>query len=612
MPRMYQLNSTQRPGRPHWALAATAILLLLTVLMAYALIGYKKSTHAIELAEEVVYHDARIKARVPVGWTENPDNKPLPKGAVAVFTEPTGSNRSGGRTIILFRGRPSNVGLPSSHLPGSIVQWIKALDLRGQIEFTEPTSESIGPLPGITQIGLLKTVVPATRQQILRHIIGRAAMAPGGQTFGLLMFSQNPSIQADLRLVAQISAHLQITDVEIADGPDTAMLNAGINFPIPARAIYLKETEPGIPRVRIMDGQRKTSWFLDLYRIPLPEPQTPERVVTNAALNLLETAALPHSPQSPTKEVGREACQLTLPIPGNVDARIELWCIRTDQYTGLVLKGRCERNAENELKALCRTIATQAVVESYSEIVSTGQLNARLYLKQIADQGLSAWWKDVHNTTMMYLAGSPALVFGQQAVKYGTQQREASTWWDIEDHTIDFGHQPPFQLRQTWVIREDVSTYALRIQDTRVQYAEFLEPEQNEVRSELITADSPSLKRSTRVSNTFGCEPVLILAGSLLATDTPEKHAMFTSKETFSPYLSGWWMTSLGIRPLPVGQSAARAVRLQLDSSPEPLTLYYNEDNSLLAVALDNGIWRQRSDLINNNRQLEQDWSDPR
>lgn len=604
---MYQIYSIQRPGRPRWALAATALLLLLTVLMAYALVHYKTNPQAFELGNDVVLADARIKVRMPSGWVENLETPHLPEGAVAVFAEQPASDMAGGRKIVIFRGRPGTLGLPSTHLPNSILQWIKVIDLRrGQLHLNDPTFEHIGALPGITQTGLFGNVDPATGQQMIQHIIGRAAMAPGGQTFGLLMFSPRPSLRADLRLADHICDHMRMTDIEIETNPAAAMKHAGIDFATQLQCVYLKENDPDLARVRIMDGRRETAWFLDLYRIPLPASQTPERVVTNMALGLLETTALPHSPQALNQELGREACQLTITIPGNADGLMELWCVRTDPYTGLVLKGRCEKVAEKELKSLCQEMAAQAVVKSYTDLVTDSQKLARQYLQRIAEQKLATWWSDRQGNPLLYFLGWPGLTFAQQAIQISPQQREASIWWEIDDQTVfDLGHRIPNQVRQTWIVREDLSAYALKSQDPRGKYAEFLEPGQNELRSELVPNNGPPVKRSTQVPDTFGCEPVRLLAGGLLANDADAEMAYFTGKEIYHPYLSGWWMTPLGMRQLPVGQQEARAVRVQLDSSPEPVILYYNDTNVLLAVSLDNGLWQQRKDLMN-ERYIEQ------
>ncbi len=605
---MYQIYSIQRPGRPRWALAAAAFLLLLTVLMAYVLVHYKTSSRAFELGNNVVLTDARINIRIPAGWVENLKTTQLPEGVVAVFAEPASSDTIDGRKIVIFRGRPGTLGLPSNHLPNSILQWIKVIDLRqGQLNLNDPTFERIGALPGIVQTGVYGTVDPATGQQKIQHIIGRAAMAPGGQTFGLLMFSPHLSPRANLHLVDRICNHMQMTDIEIETDPASAMKNAGIDFSAHLQCVYLKENDPDLARLRIMDGRRETAWFLDLYRIPLPASQTPERVVTNMALGLLETTALPHSPQTLNQEVGREACQLTMTIPGNADGQMELWCIRTDPNTGLILKGRCEKVAEKELKSLCQEMAAQAIVKSYAGIVADGQKRARQYLRLLAEQKLSTWWSDRQGNPLLYFLGWPGLTFGQQAIQINPQQREASIWWEIDDQTVlDLGHRVPYQMRQTWIVREDLSAFALKSQDPRGQYVEFLEPGQNELRSELVPTDGSPVKRSIQVQDTFGCEPILMLAGGLLANDTEGGMAYFTGKEIYYPYLSGWWMTPLGMRQLPVGQQEARAVRVQLDSSPEPVILYYNDANVLLAVSLDNGLWRQRKDLINNDRYFQQ------
>ncbi len=610
---MYQIYSIQRPGRPRWALAASAFLLLLTVIMAATLVHYKSALHTVELGEEIVFTDARIKVRMPAGWTDDLENTQLPDGAVALFVEPTRPNMLPGRKIVLFRGRPASLGLPANHLRSSIAAWIKTIIPGGRLRLQKSISHRIEYLPSLTDIYLFQIIDQVTGQQVDQHIIGQAVMAPGGQTFGLVLFSLNPSVGTDLHLIDQISNHLRITDVEIAEEPSVLMQNAGIDFPVLAQAVYLKETESNLPRVRIMDGRRETVWFLDIYRIPLPDPQTPERVITNATLGLLEITALPHSPQTLNKEHNREVCQLTIPIPGNTEGLMELWCIRTDPYTGLMLKGRCEKGAEKELKTICQKIADQAVVKSYADLTAVGQRQAGQYLRQIAEWKLSTWWSDRQGETLFYLMGSPGLTFGQQAVQIRAQQREASTWWEMDNQTVlDIGHRVPFQIHETWIVRDDISAYALRSESPRGKYAEFLESGQNELRSELLPPDGPSVKRSIRVQDTFGCEPVLLLAGGLLANDDSGKTAYFTGKEMYSPYLSGWWVTSLGMRPLPVGQQQARAVCVQLDSSPEPVFLYYNEMNELLAVALDDSKWWQRKDLITNERYFEQTVPNPR
>jgi hypothetical protein len=100
MPVMYEVYSQQRPGRPRWALASSAALLLLTVLLAAALIQHKAGPGSLPLEP---FATQLLQGRRPVGWKEITSE--LPAATELAWAEPD-NGKEAGRACFIFSSPP--------------------------------------------------------------------------------------------------------------------------------------------------------------------------------------------------------------------------------------------------------------------------------------------------------------------------------------------------------------------------------------------------------------------------------------------------------------------------------------------------------------------------
>ncbi|UCD30064.1 MAG: hypothetical protein JSV03_06210, partial [Planctomycetota bacterium] len=201
MPIMYQVFSLQRPGRPQWTLAACLVLLLLTAGMAAGLIAYKKRLHNIPLDDTKLFHNAGIKARLPVNWKRSPIE--LIPGALAYLVEPGNPPRYG-RQLILFQVWQERQVMDSTPELRAITTIIKSIHARGLLKTINTKPDQIGPLPGQT-IYAIWLLDRNTRW----HILGRVAKTNSGRIIGLIILLPRSPLEPDYDLLSKISKYIE-------------------------------------------------------------------------------------------------------------------------------------------------------------------------------------------------------------------------------------------------------------------------------------------------------------------------------------------------------------------------------------------------------------------
>lgn len=190
---MYQVYTQQRPGKPRWALGSGAILLLITVGMAYALIEYK-AAGTFELSR------SGVTILLPAGWQELRDN--LPTGTLLAAAHP---DKEEGRAVFVF-------GAPIDRNNGRAVA---RFALRyGQTVLTEaaPSSGEFSemPLPASKDDTLAgqpaRTFILSllSRDDDPTHCMVRVAVMPDQRLLGVALLGRGWPGPADLRLLDRI------------------------------------------------------------------------------------------------------------------------------------------------------------------------------------------------------------------------------------------------------------------------------------------------------------------------------------------------------------------------------------------------------------------------
>src|SRR5690554_3506566 len=113
---MYQVYTQQRPGRPRWALAASATLLLLTVGLASALIQYKTGGDTIILKP---FSTPRFQGKLPAGWKELGGD--VPGGTDVALVEPSAPEGSG-RQLFIFARLVPPVAAPPERIAAAVAR----------------------------------------------------------------------------------------------------------------------------------------------------------------------------------------------------------------------------------------------------------------------------------------------------------------------------------------------------------------------------------------------------------------------------------------------------------------------------------------------------------
>ncbi len=208
---MYQVYSQQRPGRPRWALGASAILLLATVGLAAALVHYKTGGERIIL--KPFSTRSGLKGKMPSDWKELQDG--VPQGTLLALVEPAEGQKPG-RRLFFFGRPPFPFAAPAKYakaVAGNFAQ--EALSLSapssGEMRVEKPpggSTDQIAGLRAVTVLYELKT--PARQNGPAWFCLARATVLPGGQVIGLALLTSGEMRATDVRLLDRVSRELEV------------------------------------------------------------------------------------------------------------------------------------------------------------------------------------------------------------------------------------------------------------------------------------------------------------------------------------------------------------------------------------------------------------------
>jgi len=594
---MYEVYSQQRPGRPRWALASSALLLLFTILLAAALTKIKARAFDAPLGELKSYATGGLEARLPKDWQAIPSQQ-LPAGIIAGASEPR-EGRTRHRSVFVFRGKPSPGGISATDAWTAIDEAAQSLT-QGLVKPAQPLGPGhVGWLPGWT-IAFI-TVSPIQTGQLITYL-GRAAVAPDGQVVGVILTLPGQHRTGDEMLLDKICSHVSLFDLQLAESPVAVMDAAGINFELPNGIdephFLAEQQDTSLPRIRMLGGLGQTGWYLNLYRVPLMGSATPERLIEDYALSRLHKAE--HASAVETSIINdREVAYLTLPAGVEGKSPTRLFSVRTDEQTALVMVGKAGSEGEIAFNVLCRSIAGKATVQNYNTFIDIDKARrtARIWLNAIRSEGLSASWAPLEDKGEGYLIRSPGLILGRESKIYRQYTQSGKTWWKIEAlRELIISNTKTYKTIEQWLVREDAAAhrYESEMFLNRQPLATYTETRPTNIKSverrlEVVQRDPQDSK--TPIDDTYTLEPVLMRMAAKMARDPAQAPAIFNTTETFTERSCFCILVPLGKSKLPGPEATgyARAVRLQMDYSPSPTTLYYGRADKLLAIEF-NGI----------------------
>lgn len=608
---MYEVYTQQRPGRPWWALIITMILLLMAVTLALLIIQAKgRERYAPLERESELSISGRVRVKLPAGWRKirTDDLDKIPGAIIGTI-----SDKADERLLIIFRGGPRPLGLPSIDGAELVKDILSSLKSWREIQ---SGASRIGPLPAWT--GIFGPSVPYANIQT--HYLVRAGLSPDGQTLGILLRVPREPWPEDHALLDEISKSLELADQQVSSNPSALMSQAGIHFNPPSDATFIESTTvPPLPtpRLRMLGGQGQECWYLDVVRVPLIGQRTHAQIVEDYAITLLQQMEL----SAPVEEAQADGAKtkrplartVVNPLPDNQRTpSILIWCVHVAKDTGLLLVGRFEQGARESLSNLCEMIASNAEVTPLlqPEEIDKGRQTARAHLKRLASENLSRHWQDrAREGGDHFVARGPAWTGKQQAIQYKfVDQADGPGLWKLLSYynfPSPAGRKPVLSEYETWSIADDLSGHegANRRQTLKegdyshnYEYTETRIFSSNEIQCTLAVGGRRPASWTIAVDDRYACEPVMIELAAMVARDPVGQTAIFSTTEPFNRHAPSVLMTSLGQMKLPNPESSesALAVRYIHDYDSSAMTLYFGKKNQLLAVDYDGTIWKER------------------
>lgn len=598
MPIMYQVYSQQRPGRPRWALGSSAILLLLTVGLAAALVQYKSRNEDLPLKQ---ISAAGIQMKLPADWKiVSPGNEESPQGTLAVASEPA-SKGSPGRHVLIFTAQPYPLG--NRMMYGKVVglKYVAELN-RGMglatMEGDNDTSRDLAGLPAVTVEAVGHS---PSRKGFATYCLARVAVSPDGYVIGAAVLSRDARRLTAIRLLDRISQGIELPGAKPVGDPAAAMKAAGIVFRLPVGSKIIEPAVANLPRLMLAGGGDGDSWVIEAARTPLIGSRTPDRLLEDYALSVLQQPGLQDTIASVDLN-GRKAFHIEL--RSEKSASILAWCVQTAPDTALLLVGRFDGEAGKTVDGICRSIAASAEVAPYQQAMDIPKaLTAgRGWMGRVTGDGMERVWGPLQEERQTYLHEVPGLAFLRATTTYDRDRPGGK--WQIRDRTyaIDEGHSSRLlQSDETWEVQDKSNGFdykytrndpAGRVEFT---YSESRAPGAGQVKRSLTVPNSGKRQGAVNVDEHYGCEPVLLAAGGRIAVDARRSSAVFMATETFPSETVYWTMIPLGQRAVPWDPNGAKvaAVCLQRDYDPSPIVLYYEPDGVLLGVGFEGEGWRR-------------------
>ena len=358
MGAMYQVYTQQKPGRPTLALAG---LLAGSVLLALGVAENRRKVPETKLGERFSLGDWNMTVQCPAGWS--PVGHALaPSGFVLV------ENRRGdGRQIQLRRfemgafnppaqfTRPDTLarifGLPSTALEGVF------RDL-GKVPF--------GPLPGsLVSVGSLAI-----------HL----GVAPDGTVYWALMDSPNPITPADIRILQDVTASIELPASSITEDASALWAETPFRFEAPQEARFARGDHPDSV-ICFADPNKEAVWLVvarTTFLAPGREPTGLVRDYINHASGDVEPTSI--------EQGGEEQSRFALGLLTRADDRDPVRSVAVRELAAgqaVMLVGTAGADDESDLRTaeemILKTLRLTGEAETLTSALERGrQLAARV------------------------------------------------------------------------------------------------------------------------------------------------------------------------------------------------------------------------------------------
>ncbi len=589
---MYQVYTQQRPGRPRVAAAASAGLLLLTVGLAASLVQQRREASNVTLGDPQRL-SAHLLARIPDGWDPIPTDE-LPAGVVYGVGEPPRGASGATRCAYVFEGFPNGLGLPMQVGRDHVTYFAQQLAVG---IFFGKSAEGPADLAGLPawEVELQPQQAALAFGEIqLVYPLGRAAVAPDGRVFGVMLMLDRPARSADRALLQELAAGMASEAVAIAEHADEAIAGAGLDFNAPSGTAVVLNADPTLRRVRMIGGEGSGPWYLDVYRVPLAESRTPETLLLDHVRAALEGKD-PPDPVTTTQRGGHRSAHVEVPLSIPTGDRLMLWASDFGGQQGVFLIGRCAGPAAGTLREIGDRIAEETRPAADDAWIDPRRalLTGRRLLEEIATGGLDETWKRLEADRQSFDMRSSGLPLGTQQLQYKHDPDGDTSWWAVHIDTLqeDAMRRPRIRTTEDYGIRGDGTEHKLLYRLGGGSYEENLTSDPRIVSRVLRVERRPERRQDIEADDAYACEPVLIQAAARVAWDPVGTRAMFSTTSPYSEGLIYWLVEPVDAVDLPEGSPPGeiRAARFQRDFDPQPIVLYFDEHELLWAVTFDNG-----------------------
>ncbi|MGQ9651358.1 MAG: hypothetical protein ACUVXJ_14715 [Phycisphaerae bacterium] len=434
--------------------------------------------------------------------------------------------------------------------------------------------------------------------------LGRAAVGPGGEVFGVMLQADLPPRRAEQVLVQQVAETVELKSVVLDPEPAEAMAAAGITFQAPRGARFIGPVDRDLPRVRLMSEQAAPAWYLDLFRVPLIGNRNVTDLVEDRAMSLLQQVRL-DEPVEPFDPAGREAARTSLVIIRGKEPTVHLAAVKTDPHTALLMVGRHEAQAGTAVRELCESIAAAAQVEPYNQLVDPESAMdlARRMIKDCRKEGMSSLVGRRQGKRRHFKVEAPALSLGSWIETCRRVFEDPEMPWEVTGRWV---YDPQWRghnrlvVTEEWRLAESGIEYVYKFErsdagEKSIQQTEHSDAEGRRV-TRTVKAFGGSRTEEIEVDDTFVSGALLTELCARMAGGSSREPLIVSTIEGFTAGVAYCVIKPLGRTPLP-GMSTgepAWTVQLTMDYDPEPMFLYFDDHAELLAVSYDARQWRQR------------------
>jgi hypothetical protein len=537
---VYDVYTMERPGRPGLALAISAGLLVLTVVLAGALVAHRNRSVEVPLGKDHTIPGWAVSFRPPQGWHAVP-LKDAPDSVGAAWREPGGLRRE----VAFVRGPKASGPWPlreADELVDKAVLWLADADRARQ---ASRSSGRFGGLPAT--IAMWQAV---SREGGVCEVLGCLTTLPDRTVYGVLLSRPDIVDRMDERLLDYLAAHATIPDTVATSDVNAVAEAGGLALTLPHASLAARPTPATVPRpagglTLISSADAREPWRLDLQYIPLASGRDARALLEDTLRATLRQPAL--GAEVETLKFGSRTVHRAALSARNRAWRYEIWMAPIDETSAIRLIGRGEGTGQT-LPQVCQSVAKTVSLTANAARIDVAAAEARgaAVLADIRTRGLSTWLRKWAEADLLYLLEDADTARGYQRMSYERDTRQRRPVWhaaveyhrESDDGTLQAYKSDTFieedgrQYNAAASRSEGRGAHGIGPDVERERYEESDNPERNIVQRTLTTERQPYTSTIQPDAN-FAPDAILDVVSWLVATDPELRPAIVTSTDWY-------------------------------------------------------------------------------